>query len=137
MKCPVDKSDLIVVEYNKIELDDCTQCHGVWFDASELELLLKSLDLESQNLFMGSILALPEARTSEKNRRCPICNRKMKKASLLQQPGVVIDVCRHGHGLWFDGGEVAHVLKHVAEKSSGKRDSRHRVIAFLGEAIKL
>ena len=135
MRCPVDKSDLIVVEYNKIELDHCTRCHGAWFDAGELELLLKSLGLESYYQFIGNILDSDEAKTSEKRRNCPICRSKMRKKSIGEQPVVLIDVCRYGHGLWFDVGEFAHVLKHVAEKSSGKRDSQHRVIDFLGEVL--
>ena len=39
MKCPIDKSDMIVVEHEKIELDYCLRCSGVWFDSGELELL--------------------------------------------------------------------------------------------------
>jgi len=39
MICPVCKSDMIDVEYHQIELDYCTNCHGVWFDAEELGLL--------------------------------------------------------------------------------------------------
>lgn len=137
MRCPVDKSDLIVVEYNKIELDHCAQCHGVWFDAGELELLLKSWGLESHDLFMGNILALPEAKTSERNRKCPLCNRKMKKTTLGEQAEVLIDACPHGHGLWFDGGEVTQVIKQLAQKPPQKQDSQHRVIDFLGEVFKV
>ena len=137
MICPVDKNDLIVVEHNKIELDHCTQCHGVWFDAGELELLLKSLGLESYYQFIGNILDSDEAKTSEKRRKCPICGSKMRKKSIGEQPVVLIDACRHGHGLWFDGGEFANVLRHVAEKSSETRDSQHRIFDFLGEVIRV
>jgi hypothetical protein len=138
LRCPVDKSDLIVVEYNKIELDHCTQCHGVWFDAGELELLFKSLDLESYYQFMRDIiLDSDEAKTSEKRRKCPICSSRMWKKSIGEQPVALIDVCRHGHGFWFDGGEVIQVIKQLAEKLTSKQDSQHRVIDFLGEVIKV
>jgi len=44
MICPVCKSDMIDVEYNRIELDYCTACRGVWFDTEELELLIENMD---------------------------------------------------------------------------------------------
>jgi len=36
MKCPVCNSLMIVVEHEKIELDYCLNCSGVWFDAEEV-----------------------------------------------------------------------------------------------------
>src|SRR4030066_61693 len=116
MICPVCKKDMLVVEYNNIELDYCNDCHGVWFDSTELELLLKSMSLDSRNLLLDDILKSPEAMTQEKNRRCPICRRKMKKTTIGEHPGVLVDVCLQGHGLWFDGGEVAQLLKHLTAK---------------------
>ncbi|MFB0556725.1 MAG: zf-TFIIB domain-containing protein, partial [Dehalococcoidia bacterium] len=68
MICPTCKSDMIVVEYNKIELDYCTNCQGVWFDSGELELLLESMSLESANVLLSEIQNSEEAQSSEKKR---------------------------------------------------------------------
>jgi ribosomal protein L37AE/L43A len=40
MKCPKCGSDLEEVELLGIKVDQCTQCHGIYFDKGELELLL-------------------------------------------------------------------------------------------------
>jgi len=48
MKCPVCDSLMIVVEHEKIELDYCVNCSGVWFDAEELELLLEAMQLDRE-----------------------------------------------------------------------------------------
>jgi len=135
MICPVCKSDRIVIEHSKIELDYCTSCHGVWFDSGELELLLESVSQEPSSPFLNNILGSPETRSSEKKRKCPICNKKMKKTTIGQQPEILIDVCRQGDGLWFDGGEVGQLIKQLAKKPSGKADSQQRVIDFLGEVF--
>lgn len=42
MKCPKCGYDLITGEWDGIQIDQCTHCHGVWFDAGEAESLLKS-----------------------------------------------------------------------------------------------
>jgi Zn-finger nucleic acid-binding protein len=43
---------MIVVEYSNVELDYCLNCHGVWFDSDELELLLKSMNLDTHDLLI-------------------------------------------------------------------------------------
>jgi Zn-finger nucleic acid-binding protein len=135
MICPVCKYDMIVVEYRNIELDYCTSCKGVWFDSGELELLLKSQGLEEPKAFFNGILNSQEAASSEKKRNCPICGHKMEKTAIGGQPEILIDVCRDKHGLWFDGGEVAQLIRRLAGEHPPKRDSRGQVISFLEEVF--
>lgn len=134
MKCPACKGVVVVVEYERIELDYCTQCCGVWFDAGELELLVERLSLDGTELKPGEILALPEKGVHEKHRRCPICARRMRKVGLGADPEVIIDVCPVGDGIWFDGGEVTQVLGQLKCKLSSSGGTG-RVINFLGEVF--
>jgi Zn-finger nucleic acid-binding protein len=135
MICPACKKDMIVVEYSNVELDYCLNCHGVWFDSDELELLLKSMNLDTPDLMLSHILTSTEAGTSEKKRKCPICRRKMKKRNIGEHPEILIDVCTQKDGLWFDGGEIAQLLKELAKKKPAGRESQHKVISFLGEVF--
>ena len=135
MICPTCKNDMIVVEHNKIELDYCTYCQGVWFDSGELELLLESISVENPDLFLINILDSAEVESQEKKRKCPICREKMKKTTIGQQPGLLIDICHQGDGLWFDGGEVGQLLKQLTEKTSEGQGSEQRIITFLGEVF--
>ena len=136
MICPVCKYDMLVVEYHNIELDYCNSCKGVWFDSGELELLLKSQVLEEPKTFFDGILNSQEAVSSEKKRDCPICSHKMKKTAIGGQPEILIDICRDKHGLWFDGGEVAQVIRRLSGEHPPKHDSREQVIIFLEEVFK-
>ena len=135
MKCPACHELMIVVEHEHIELDFCASCSGVWFDAGELELLLEAMELEGDHLSVDRILTSPEAESSEGKRRCPICGRKMKKATVGHGPEVLIDVCREGHGLWFDSGEVGQLMTQLPGGSPAESDSQGRVISFLGEVF--
>jgi Zn-finger nucleic acid-binding protein len=125
---------MIVVEHDRIELDYCPECHGVWFDAGELELLLNSWGLEGTASFLDGILNTEEAATAEKKRRCPLCRQKMKKANLETQ--VLVDVCPNGEGIWFDGGELGALVRQLAQKAPAPPDKERNVVNFLGEAIK-
>ena len=130
MKCPIDKSNMIVVEHEKIELDHCLQCSGVWFDFGELELLVTVLQAEGANLSYTELLTPHEAKVPETRRKCPICGRKMDKVWLGKKPKVLIDRCPLGDGLWFDSGELQQVLREMEPLAS--RD----VISFLGDAFR-
>ncbi len=135
MICPVCNRDMVVIERNRIELDYCTKCRGVWFDSGELELLLGTLGLDSSKAFLDNLTGSPETKTSEKKRSCPICRQKMKKTNAGEQPHILIDVCRSGDGLWFDGNELGELVKQLAKGEVGKPDIQHKLIEFLGETF--
>ena len=128
---------MIVVEHNKIELDYCHACEGVWFDSGELELLLESINLENTLDFLNDILDSPEARSAEKKRKCPICNQKMRKVNINQDAELLIDACQRGEGLWFDGGEMNHLISLLTKASVGISGSQQQVTRFLGEVFKV
>jgi len=129
MKCPVDKSVMMVVEHRRIELDYCLTCSGVWLDSGELELLIAVLNAEGANLSQTEPLSKS---SGQGKRRCPICGRKMEKAWLGKGPKVLIDSCPQGDGLWFDRGELQRVLQEMRPAGSPVSPG---VIAFLGEAF--
>jgi Zn-finger nucleic acid-binding protein len=126
---------MIIVEHEKIELDYCTKCLGVWFDAGELELLTERLSLDKEALPLHEIWALPEANVTEKSRRCPICRKKMRKVYIGEETKVLLDICPIQNGIWFDSGEVSQVLSQLKSKgpATGKQG---RVINFMGEVFK-
>ena len=73
-------------------------CQGVWFDTGELKLLLETAEMEGAGLALDNILTSPEARSVEKKRKCPICGKKMRKATVGHNPEVLIDACPHETG---------------------------------------
>ncbi|HWO88419.1 MAG TPA: zf-TFIIB domain-containing protein [Gemmatimonadales bacterium] len=42
MKCPKCGADLVTENYKSIQVDRCTECRGVWFDAGEVESLVET-----------------------------------------------------------------------------------------------
>lgn len=125
MICPACREEMIIVEYEQIELDVCPGCKGVWFDADELELLL-----ESMGLSIAGLVRPGEARSAEKKRKCPYCHRKMQKVHMGEQE-VLVDRCRHGHGLWFDGGELGTIVREL-QHASGAGET---VGSFLADVL--
>jgi len=135
MDCAACGKPMIVVEHEKVELDYCTECSGVWFDAGEIELLLEKMNIESSGL--EGLHLNEETATVEKKRRCPVCRKKMKKVDLGHKPVIIIDVCPDGDGLWFDSGEVGQVVSHLAMQTKGEENTQEQVISFLGDVFKI
>lgn len=136
MICPTCRNSMIVVERESIELDYCTNCSGVWFDSGELELMMERMELESSKLQLANISALQEYKTPEKKRKCPICNRKMKKVTIGKEPEVLVDVCLHGDGLWFDGNEVGQIIAQCPIRPGTASESQRQILDFLGDTLK-
>lgn len=137
MICPTCNNVMIVVEHEHIELDYCPECSGVWFDSGELELLTEVMDLDENVLSLSEIFSTPEARTSEKERKCPVCNQKMKKTMIGKEHEIMIDRCSKRDGLWFDGGEIHKLISQWMEKPEAGTGSQERILTFLGKTIKI
>jgi Zn-finger nucleic acid-binding protein len=135
MICPVCKIGMLVVERNRIELDYCGNCGGTWFDSGELELLIAGLGINNAGAFLDSILAGPDEKTNEHSRKCPICSKDMKKTTIGDRPKIIIDACRRGHGLWFDGGELNQFLNNLSDRQLVGSESYQRVSDFLKQTL--
>jgi uncharacterized protein len=108
MDCPVCNETMIVLEYQKVEVDYCVKCNGVWLDAGEIELLFGDVKACADFLTIGS----PAEAKGEKARRCPVCGAKMTKESTESDTPTIFDNCPNGDGMWFDKGELLDILKH-------------------------
>ena len=100
MICPACNKNLLIMEFQGVELDFCPSCKGCWLDQGELELILH------ENV------EIPTGRKG--SRRCPHCRKKMT-AGLLPGTPVEADICAAGHGMWLDSGELEAIIRSRAE----------------------
>jgi hypothetical protein len=55
MRCPKCGAELATETYHRIQVDRCTECKGIWFDAGEAESLLDK-DEGAVTRFFGDML---------------------------------------------------------------------------------
>ncbi|MDD4924443.1 MAG: zf-TFIIB domain-containing protein [Dehalococcoidales bacterium] len=135
MLCPVCKTDMIDLEHDKIELDYCVRCKGVWFDSNELELLFEKMNLKNCSLSIPGLIDNIDEKIPENKHKCPICKKTMGKIKIGDSSQTVIDICINGDGLWFDGGEVIQLIKHTSHNIRQDTCAEQQVINFLGEVF--
>lgn len=44
MKCPKCGGNLHTETFHGVQIDRCADCHGIWFDSGEIDLILKEED---------------------------------------------------------------------------------------------
>jgi len=117
MNCPRCKKPLIILEFEKVEVDYCSACRGIWLDSGELQLLLESPK-------SSPITFNPDKTSGERSLKCPRCRKRMEKVRSQAAEGVLLDRCKNGHGLWFDSGELEALL-HDKKIGPDNRISEH------------
>ena len=137
MKCPVCKVTTTAVEHDKIELDYCHICHGIWFDRGELELLLDTLTGGTSAKFINGLMQRPQAKVAEKTRKCPICGKKMNKLDVGSGQEIIIDACHAGHGLWFDGGESGVFIRQLKLEQPAGSDPLYQALFFISDTLRV
>jgi PAT family beta-lactamase induction signal transducer AmpG len=109
MRCPKCRSDMEQIVYEGIEIDRCHACHGIWFDAGEMEQL--SNRKAAAFIDDGSAVVGLEYNQVH-DYRCPRCGGTMDRRVDPKQPHIRYETCTDCDGSFFDAGEfrdLAHL----------------------------
>ena len=91
MLCPVCNVDMFVLEFELVEIDYCFQCHGLWLDSGELELVGERAGALQRDL-LGAIES-QAGRPCDVKRRCPVCGKALVRVTTGGTPPVELDKC--------------------------------------------
>ncbi|MDH3645720.1 MAG: zf-TFIIB domain-containing protein [Gammaproteobacteria bacterium] len=110
MQCPKCDKMMETVVYKTIEVDRCTSCMGIWFDALEHEVLkeLKGAEaIDTGESRVGKILD----KTTRCN--CPVCHTSMISMVDRDRPHIHYEACTVCFGAFFDAGEFTEYKQHT------------------------
>ena len=90
------------IEYEGTEVDRCTICNGIWFDAGEMELM--------QNKKAAAIIDTGDSKVGKQSNtidhyRCPRCSGAMERMVDSKQRHIWYETCSSCNGSFFDAGE--------------------------------
>jgi PAT family beta-lactamase induction signal transducer AmpG len=103
MRCPKCRSDMEQIDFEGTEIDRCSSCHGLWFDAGELSKV--------RSKEAAAALDIGDVKTGKKQNkiehyRCPRCAGPMHRLVDPEQPHIWFEQCGSCHGSFFDAGEL-------------------------------
>jgi Zn-finger nucleic acid-binding protein len=125
-RCP-EGPPLFEIGYRGVQIDVCGACEGSWYDAGELETLVRAAREDAkQGTFEAtrppSSAAAARSATEDvlnpQYIRCPHCDMVMNRQNWEQRSGVVVDWCLT-HGIWLDGGELQRMRGWAARTPEG------------------
>ena len=140
MVCPVCDKEMLVLEFERVEIDHCVECGGVWLDSGELALIGKRAGAGGgpAGALHGDLLAVLEsgqrepARTGSK-RRCPVCRKRLLRAHIAGSEEtrkariIQVEKCPRGDGLWFEAGSLQAIIQ------AAGADSGNSFVRFLAD----
>ncbi len=119
--CPKCDRALIVLRLHDVEIDVCDQCHGLWLDEGELEELLQVSDGHADERFVAD-LGLATTDVHPTNYLCPRCDGKLDQ---IRRETLALERCPEHHGIWFDEGELRHLLATFPAETGAARAIDH------------
>jgi hypothetical protein len=132
MECPVDGTTLETRTVHSINIEECVQCGGLWYEEGELR---KAKDEEEPDLKWLDFDLWSDQESFAvdwSSRKCPQCEKNMAAISYAAT-GVTVDYCPDEHGIWLDKGEFQAIIE-ALEKEMMSKDISDYVAASLEEA---
>ncbi len=134
LDCPACGSERSLASHRlggePVAVSGCETCGGQWVESAVFEILAA----RARHAQLGSlgdkdgadgIAARRSARQLASGvpmyRACALCGKLMNRVNFGRKSGVILDICR-GHGLWFDEGELPHLLRWI--QNGGEQQAR-------------
>jgi PAT family beta-lactamase induction signal transducer AmpG len=103
MRCPKCRSDMEQIVYEGTEIDRCTTCKGLWFDAGEIEAVRGKEAAAA--LDTGSAATGRQSNALDRY-QCPRCSGAMVRLVDARQPHIWFETCSSCQGSFLDAGEL-------------------------------
>jgi Zn-finger nucleic acid-binding protein len=109
MICPACGKVLETHIAHSVEVEECLNCGGLWFDKGELRKAKDGAEPNSNWLDFNVWADQDTFQVAWSSRKCPICDKNMAIIS-YGSTGETIDYCLDGHGIWLDKGEFENII---------------------------
>jgi Zn-finger nucleic acid-binding protein len=109
ISCPKCSGDMALVSYDKIKVDRCIACGGLWFQPNELRSLRDDIWMADYILDSGDKHEGKKA-NAIKDIECPQCGVTMLQESDDEQAHITYESCPNDHGIFLDAGEFTDLV---------------------------
>jgi Zn-finger nucleic acid-binding protein len=111
-------------ELHDIQIDECRECNGIWFDEDELRLA-KDASWKDINWIDFEIWKHKDQfKMDPRDLKCPKCQKSLVTIE-YGDTKVVIDCCPECKGVWLDGGEFKKIIDFLSEEIYTKSFSEY------------
>lgn len=115
MECPKCTQELFTFEIDGIELEQCKNCEGIWFDKNELDQIKDKADSDL-NWMDVELWKHPDKFKLGLNKyTCPKCGDKMEVLD-YDNTNIEINYCKSCEGVWLNKGGLQNLIDVLEEE---------------------
>lgn len=115
MDCPCCNSELTKKTIEEVEVDECPDCKGIWFEEDELRKAKDSTDPDLNWMDFEIWKGKEKAKPRLKDLACPQCSKSLVTIG-YGDTGVEIDYCPLCKGTWLDKDEFKLIIEAMIEE---------------------
>lgn len=119
MNCPRCESALVTRKINGVEVDECPDCRGVWFDSDELRKAKDESDPDLAWMDFELWKHDDRFRVSGRQLSCPRCSTELVAID-YDVTGIEVDFCPGCRGVWLDADEFGKIVDSLTEELLSK-----------------
>lgn len=108
-KCPKCEAEIRPTSIGPVEVDECRNCRGIWFDQDELRQAKDATDADLNWMDFEIWKHEKEFSSKASSLRCPKCQKPMVSLE-YGESAVVIDYCPACRGTWLDHDEFKKII---------------------------
>ncbi|OIO49845.1 hypothetical protein COZ78_03460 [bacterium (Candidatus Gribaldobacteria) CG_4_8_14_3_um_filter_42_11] len=134
MNCPnCQETKLAEIIFNKVGVNYCPKCLGLWFEQDELRKAKDEKDQDFNWLDIDLWSDQTKFQLGEGQKACPKNGVPLYEAG-YGDSGIKVDVCEQCHGVWLDRGEFKKIAQYL--KNKGNDEMLNNYLANLAEEAK-
>jgi Zn-finger nucleic acid-binding protein len=132
-RCPVCKVLMDHVTYEGVPTHNCGSCGGYWLTRIGMRMILARREVAMPEAVEEKMLDLARTSDTQRELRCPTCERPMVKKLFDERAGPRLDFCRQCDGVWLDRAEleacqISCEQSHAPAEAPARRESNARAI---------
>ena len=126
------------MSFRDVQLDDCPQCGGIWFDDGELKKLRTIGDELSLHSVEGQAKPDKDVITTEREGKlCPICNERLTPYRYMYSSDVLLDECDECYGVWVQDGELEKMAQYIESEQNNISPAKREVMAAVTAEVQM
>ena len=119
MTCPLCKKPLQEAILYGVQVDYCSNCLGLWFEAEELRLAKDQRDRSLRWLDIDLWKDETKFKISPGMRLCPFCRLPLYEV-YYGDSQIIVDLCNLCQGTWLDRSEFKKIIEYLKKKADFK-----------------
>lgn len=129
MNCPKCNAEFESRNVGDVQIDECIQCHGIWFDPDELEQATQVVEEDLRWMEFDLWKDQDLFQVSQGEMKCPRCKTTM--AAVQYDPtDVTVDTCVRCRGIWLDKGEFKLIIAALEEEVASLSEDEYRQVTL-------